>query len=177
MDSDNHNGEEIFESVERRLYVRTVGDIRILYEKRPRRMTEMRLGEFLSKYRLLKPSANGYEKAKNSINEDTFVGPDSEFLVAGTSDTAAPDTMMLTNGQLMKRRQGVVAVPNLLFSGCISKHGNQLMWSPWQRLEEVTGIQDEHETEDQKKVRLEIFPYSLFPIAEEEIEDYDEEEI
>ena len=173
MDSDNHNGEIIFESEERRLYVRAISDIRVLYEKRPQRMAGMVLGQFSCEYRLLKPSGHGYEKAKNSINEDTFVGPDSQRLVAGTNNVAAPETMMLTNGKLMKRRQDLTAVPNLLFSGIASKHGNQLMWSPWQRLEEVTGIQDEHETEGQKKVRLEIFPYSLFPIAEEEIEDDD----
>ena len=167
VDSDNHNGETIFESAERRLYVRTVSDIRILYEARPRSMAGMPLGQFSSQYRLLKPSGHGYEKAKSGINEDTCVGSDSECLVAGTS-TAAPETIMLTNGKLMKRRQDVIAVPNLLFSGCISKHGNQLMWSPWQKLEEVTGIQDENETKDQKKVRLEIFPFSVFPIAEEE---------
>jgi hypothetical protein len=177
VDSDNHNGEIIFESEEKRLYVRTINDIRVLYEKRPQRMAGMVLGEFACEYRLLKPSGNGYEKAKNSINEETSVGPDTLRLVAGTNDVAAPETMLLTNGKLMKRRQDVTAVPKLLFSGITSQHGNQLMWSPWQRLEEVTGIQDEPETEDQKKVRLEIFPYSLFPIAEEEIEDYDEEEI
>ena len=173
VDSDNHNGETIFESAERRLYVRIVRDIRILYEQRPKRMVVMRLGQFASEYRLLSPSQHGYEKAQNSISEDTSLGPDSEFLVAGTSNTIAPETMMLTNGKLMKRREGVIAVPNLLFSGCISKHGNQLMWSPWQQLEDVTGIQEENETEDQKRVRLEIFPLSMFPIAEEENESED----
>ena len=140
-------------------------------------MAGMVLGQFSCEYRLLKPSGCGYEKAKNSTNEETSVGPNSQRLVAGTNDVAAPETMMLTNGKVMKMRQDVTAVPKLLFSGIASKHGNQLMWSPWQRLEEVTGIQDEHETEDQKNVRLEIFPCSLFPIAEEEIEDDVEEEI
>ena len=157
--------------------MRTIHDIRVLYEKRPQRMAGMVLGEFACEYRLLKPSGCGYEKAKNSINEDTSVGPDTQRLVAGTNDVPAPETMLLTNGKLMKRRQDVTAVPKLLFSGITSQHGNQLMWSPWQRLEEVTGIQNEYETEDQKKVRLEIFPFSLFPIAEEEIEDKEEEKI
>ena len=40
----------------------------------------------------------------------------------------------------------------------------------------MTGVQDEQETEDQKKVRLEIFPCSLFPIAEEDNEDEEEGE-
>ena len=171
MDSDNHTGEAVFETENDKSYVRTTSDIRILYENRPDRMNRMVLGEFASQYRLLKPSGHGYEKAKNSINEDTSIGPECDNLVAGTCDTAAPETMMLKNGKLMKRRQGVNAVPNLLYSGCSSKHGNQLMWSPWQQLEEVTGVQDEDETENQRRVRLEIFPFSLFPIEREDSED------
>ena len=73
----------------------------------------------------------------------------------------------------MKRRQGVHAVPNLLYSGCSSKHANQLMWSHWQHLEDVTGEQDEEETENQKRVRLEIFPFSVFPIVKEDSGDID----
>ena len=167
-DSDHHNGEEVFENDERKLYVRTVSDVRILYENRPECMNKMVLGQFASEYRLLKPSGRGYEKAKNSINEATSIGPDSDHLVAGTRETAAPKTMMLKNGKIMKRREDVHAVPNLFYSGCSSKHMNQLMWSPWQELEEVTGVQDEHETEDQKKTRLELLPFSLYPIEEED---------
>ena len=173
LDSDNHNGETIFENVNNQLYVRTAGDLRILFENRPDCMNRMALGELVSRYRLLKPSGHGYEKAKNSINEDTSVGQECGDLVAGTSDIAAPDTMMLKNEKLMKRRQGVHAVPNLLYSGCSSKHANQLMWSHWQHLEDVTGEQDEEETENQKRVRLEIFPFSVFPIVKEDGGDID----
>ena len=75
--------------------------------------------------------------------------------------------MMLKNGKLMKRREDIDAVPNLFYSGCSSKHMNQLMWGSWSKLEEVTGVQDEHETEDQKKIRLELFPFSVYPIEAE----------
>ena len=173
VDSDNHTGEEIFETVNNRLYVRTAGDVRILYENIPDHMSRMVLGELASRYRLLKPSACGYQKAMNSINEDTSIGPGSGDLVAGTCDTAAPDTMKLKNGKLMKRRQGVHAVPDLLFAGCSSKHANQLMWSPWKQLEDVTGEQDEEETANQKRVRLELFPFSVFPVVREDREDVD----
>ena len=60
-----------------------------------------------------------------------------------------------------------------LFSGCSSEHVNQLMWSPWQQLEEVTGIQEQEETENQEKTRLQIFPLSVFPSIEEENENDD----
>ena len=112
VDSDNHNGESVFETVESRSYVRTSSDVRIQYENRAEDMNEMVLGELASKYRILKPSGHGYEKAKSSINEETLIGPLTDELVAGTSNVAAPDTMMLTNGKIMKRRQDVGAVPN-----------------------------------------------------------------
>ena len=173
VDSDNHNEETVFETVNNQLYVRTVGDPRILYENRPDCMNKMTFGELASRYRVLKPSGRGYEKAKNSINEETSVGPECDVFVAGTCDTAAPETMMLKNGKLMKRRQDVHAVPNLLYSGCSSKHGNQLMWTPWRQLEEVTGEQDEEESENQRRVRLEIFPFSIFPVVKADCVDND----
>ena len=93
--------------------------------------------------------------------------------MAGTLDLAAPQAMLLKNEKLMVRRQAVQAVPCLLYSGCSSKHGNQLMWSPWERLEQVTGEQIEEETDDQKNVRQQIFPLSVFPSLEDESEDDD----
>ena len=173
MDSDNHNGEAVFKTTNNNLYVRTAGDIRVLFENLPDSMSRMVLGELASRYRLLWPSDRGYEKAKNSINEDTSIGHETDELVAGTCDIVAPETMMLKNGKLMKRRQGQHAVPDLLFSGCSSKHGNQLMWDRWQRLEDVKGEQDEEETENQKRVRLQIFPFSLFPVVKEDSGDVD----
>ena len=168
LDSDNRNGETVFETGDSRSYVRAFSDVRIQYENRPDGMGGMVLGEFASQYRLLKPSGHGYEKAKISINEETLIGPPTDGLVAGTRNIAAPDTMMLKNGKIMKRRQDVEAVPILLFSGCSSEYANQLMWSPWQQLEEVTGNQEQEETENQKKIRLQIFPLSVFPSIEDD---------
>ena len=167
VDSDNHNGESVFETVESRSYVRTSSDVRIQYENRAEDMNEMVLGELASKYRILKPSGHGYEKAKSGINEETLIGPLTDQLVAGTSNVAAPETMMLKNGKIMKRRQDVEAVPILLFSGCSSEFGNELMWTSWRKLEEVTGIQERQETERQKNTRLQVFPLSVFPSVEE----------
>ena len=82
-------------------------------------MNDMVLGELASKYRLLKPSGHGYERAKSRINEETLMGPPTDELVAGTSNVVAPETMMLKNGKILKRRQDVDAVPILLFSGCL----------------------------------------------------------
>ena len=171
-DSDAVSGYSIFEAPNHNSYVRTA-DIRTHYENRPERMKRMCLGQLACEYRVLKPSGHGYEKAKNSINEDTGVGPNSDVLVAGTSDVFAPMTMMLKNEKIMTRRQEAMAAPNLLYSGCTSKHGNQLMWSHWEKLESLTGGQDVEETEGQKSVRQHIFPLSVFPILQDESEEDD----
>ena len=171
LDSDNHTGEAIFKSEDGKLFVRTNSDIRKLYEERPDRMQPMPLGQLATEYRYLKPSDRGYEKAKNSISDESNVGPNSNDLVVGTSDIFAPTAMRLTSGKLMKRKTERKAVPHLQFFGSTSKHGNQLMWTPWQNLEDVTGQQDETETEDQRKTRLQIFPLSIFPSVQDDSDD------
>ena len=171
LDSDNHAGETIFSSEDGKLVVRTNNDVRKLYEERPDCMQPMRLGQLATDYRYLKPSDWGYEKAKNSIDEESNVGPNSKDLVAGTSDIFAPTAMRLTSDRIMKRKTERKAVPHLQFFGSTSRHGNQLMWEPWQNLEEVTGNQNEVETENQKKTRLQIFPLSIFPTVHDDGDD------
>ena len=168
LDSDNQTGEAIFKSEDEKLYVRTNSDVRKLYEERPECVWLMPLGQLATEYRLLKPSDRGFEKAKNSIDEESNVGPDSNDLVAGTSNMFAPTTLRLRSGKLMKRRAERKAVPHLQFFGSTSRHGNQLMWSPWQNLEDVSGNQNEEETEEQKKARLQIFPLSIFPVVQDD---------
>ena len=171
QDSDNETGEVIFESEGGRLYVRTDGDVRKLYEGRPEGMRAMSLGQFACEYRLLRPSDIGFENAKNSIDEETNLGPNSSDLVAGTINTFAPKAMRLANDKIMKRRVEDKTVPHLLFSGMMSRHGSQLMWTPWQNLEDITGQQDELETVEQQRTRLQIFPLSNFQHIEESDED------
>ena len=127
-------------------------------------MKIMCLGQLLKEYMLLHPSRNGYESARNSINEETQVGGDSEGVVAGT-DVATPQAIKLTDGRILKRRQEANAVPLLLHNGTLSRHGNQLLFQPWQYLEEITGNQEEEETQSQRNRRLIIFPCSLIPFA------------
>ena len=172
-DCDNHSGDHVFQVEEgESTYVRTNTDVRVQYEKRPKTesMESMSLLQFASEYILLQPSRKGFEKASSSINEDTQVGADSESFVAGT-DIPAPETIKLTDGRLMKRRQDGKAVPLLLHTGSVSKHGMQLLLGTWRHLEEVTGDQEEEETEDQRKRRLEIFPFSVIPFAEDDSDD------
>ena len=171
LDSDNHSGDMVFHGEAESWYVRTSSDVRILYEKRPARMDRMVLAELACDYILLHPSKKGYEKATSSIDEDTQVGPDSGHIVAGTVDLAAPATMKLSDGKIMRRRQDGKAVPLLLFSGSISKHGSQVMFSPWRQLEDVDGLQNQEETDEQRSARLKIFPCSVIPHDEEDSDD------
>ena len=171
VDCDNHSGDQVFEVEEGgSKFVRTNTDVRVLYEKRPAVMDGMSLLQLASEYIVLQPSRKGFEKATSSINEDTQVGANSESFVAGTG-IPAPETMKLTDGRVMKRRQDGKAVPLLLHSGTVSRHGNQLLLSPWRHLEEVDGDQEEEETQDQKNRRLEIFPCSVIPFAEDDSDD------
>ena len=175
LDSDNHSGDSVFEvDGSESMFVRSNTDVRVVFEKLPESMKIMCLAQLLKEYHLLHPSKNGYEKARSSIDEETQVGPDSNGLIAGT-DVAAPQTIKLTDGRIMKRRcRGAFAVPLLLHSGTISKHGNQLLFQPWRYLEDVSGIQDEEETQSQRNRRLQIFPSSLIPFADDGDEDDDD---
>ena len=125
-------------------------------------MRKMTLGQFASEYRLLYPSHHGYETAKNTIDEQSKVGPNSDQLIAGTIDLWAPQTMMLFNGGIMKKRDEKAAL-SLPDKGKKNKYATMLLWSPWTELEEVNGEQNEDETEEQKQRRLSVFPASVFP--------------
>ena len=171
VDSDNHSGDSVFEvDGSENMFVRSNTDIRVLYEKLPESMRTMCLAQLLKEYLLLHPSRKGYENSKSSIDGESGVGPASEGVVVGT-DIAAPKAIRLTDGRIMKRRQGVNAVPLLLHTGTVSRHGNQLLFEPWRHLEDVTGLQEDDETESQRRRRLELFPCSFIPFAADEDDD------
>ena len=168
-DSDNQNGEEVFEvqgededEQERKKYVRVKQDVRTLYEMRPEGMRNMRLGQFASEFRRIQRGGRGLQSAKDKIDPTTGLGPDSVHKMAGTPNMMAPQCMQLKNEEIMVRRTGPKAVLHFLYSGKTSKHGNQILWNSWQHLEEVTGVQDKEETDEQRSTRLQIFPTSVF---------------
>ena len=168
-DSDNQNGEEVFEvegedenEENSKKYVRVKQDVRTLFEMRPDRLRSMKLGQFASEYRRIKPGGWGLQSAKDKIDPTTGLGPDSTDMVAGTTNEMAPQCMQLKNEEIMVKRAGKKAVLQLLYSGKASKHGNQVLWSSWQHLEEMTGAQEEEETTEQRNIRLQIFPCSVF---------------
>ena len=125
----------------------------------------MVLGQFLSEYRILKRNSREADTANSKIGEITQ--PTSQ--VAGSEGTTAPQIMLLTNERIAVRRsQGIRAAPHLLYHGTTNKYSNCLLWTAWQHLEEVKPQQEEEETEDQKKMRLTIFPMSKFPSSQED---------
>ena len=165
-DNDNLRGEEVFQDGGEpiKYFVRTEGDVRKLYENMPPVLKgRMVLGQFASDYRRIKASGNGFESAKEKIDPETGVGPASTTPLVGTENQAAPICMKLTNDTIMQMRSGPRAVLRLLYSGAPGRHGNQLLWSPWTYLEEVSGDQDVEESDSQRKNILSIFPLSVFP--------------
>ena len=166
QDSDNQRGDVIFanqaeegEGEETKYYVRTKSDVRILYEMRPPSMRSMVLGFFASRYRRIKPGGHGLEAAKNKIDPSTGLGPDSTEKVHGDDDLMAPQCMQLTNEVVMVKRSGKDAVLHFLYDGKTRRHGSQVLWEPWQFLEEISD-QDQGVTEEQTRRRLEVFPMS-----------------
>ena len=164
-ESDNQTDEDVFVNYENCLYVRTNSDIRKLYEGRPLAVREMRLGQLACEYRLLAASDCGYEKTRSLIDTESKVGPNTTDPIVGTANGYAPQSIMVKGERILKRRENAeaYAVPHLLYSGRLDSYGNQLLWTPWDQLENVNGDQDENETENQARVRLSMFPMSVFP--------------
>ena len=169
QDSDHHRGEIIFasqageegEEEGSRNYVRTKSDVRTLYEMRPLRLHNMMLGQFASEYRMIKPGGNGLQSAKDKIDPGTGLGPDSSDEVIGDENLMAPQCMQLINEDIMAKRSGKKAILHLLYDGRTRRHGSQLLWTPWQFLEQIGNEnQDQDETREQKNRRLEMFPMS-----------------
>ena len=168
-------GEEIFLSRAGEPYMRTMGDMRVLYEARPDSPNAdlMCLGQLASQYRILMPSQQAhsqqaYDKTLGEIDPVTRVGPDSSDRIAGHPERAAPHSMRLKNGKIMvKRSRGADAVPHLLYSGAVSKYSNTLLWCPWRELESIRVDQDDDETPTQKETRLSLLPLSKFQFCKD----------
>ena len=160
-DSDNQTGEEIYSTVEDKLYVRSDGDYRKLYEGIPPhlRLKGLTLGQFATEYAKVHPSWTGYEIARSKISEETQIGPLTRRKLAGEGNEFLPQCMMLTNGTVMRIRDEQVGLVQL-YTGLTTRYSSQLLWSRGQKLEEVTDEQGLLETEGQRSTRLSVFPMS-----------------
>ena len=155
-------------------FMRTTGDIRILYEFRPLVTDPMPLAQFACEYRILMPSQEthykqAYDRTVGEIDPTTNVGPDSSGTIAGPVNRAAPTSMKLGNGKIMvKRSRGAVTAPHLLYSGALSKYSNTLLFGSWRELESLSVDQEDVETDAQRQIRLKLFPLSVFKICKDE---------
>jgi len=170
---DGDEGEDVFLSKRGQPYMRTTGDIRVLYEMRPASMEAMTLAQFATQYMILKPSREthrrlSYEKTVAEIDPATRVGPDSSDLIAGPSNRAAPLSMKLRNEKIMvKRSRGENAIPHFLYSGALNRYANRLLFSPWRELESLDLDQENIETATERQARLEMFPMGVFEYCQE----------
>ena len=171
---DVDRGENVFLSKQGRPYLRTTGDIRVLYEMRPVAMEVMTLAQFAIQYRVLEPSREthrrlSYENTVAEIDPATKVGPDSSELIAGTPHRAAPVAMRLSNEKIMvKRTHGENAVPLFLYSEALNRYANRLLFSPWRELESLDVDREDIETATERQARLELFPTGVFLICPED---------
>ena len=163
--------ENMFLSRDGEPYMRTTGDIRVLYELRPMVTDPMPLAQLACEYRILKPNRDkqAYDRALGEIDSTTNVGPDSSTTIAGTLHRA-PTSMKLRNGKIMVKRSGAFAVPYLLHSGALNKYSNTLLFNPWRELESIQVDQEDIETAAQRQIRLELFPMSVFPVCKDQID-------
>ena len=161
---------EVFLNRDGKPYLRTTGDIRVAYEGRPDALESMCLLQFACQYRVLEQSQEkhfreAYEKTVGKIDPITNVGPNSSEPIPGDCNRMAPNSIRLRQGKVMVKRQGVNAVPQLLYSGAVSRFSNMLLLQPWRELEALQCGQGDLETGEQRKKRLELLPMSDFKVC------------
>ena len=173
-------GEDVFFSQRNHPYIRSTSDVRVLYELRPDSMRDMSLAQFAVQYYVLWPSREDhrtttYQQTVAAIDPVTKVGPDSSHLIAGSPIfSAAPVSMKLRNEKVMvKRKRDEDAVPQLLYSGALTKYANNVLFNPFTQRESIDATREEFETDNEKETRLELFPMGVFTKLEEEEEEED----
>ena len=173
-------GEDVFFSQRNHPYIRSTSDVRVLYELRPDSMRDMSLAQFAVQYYVLWPSqethhTNYYQQTVAAIDPVTKVGPDSSHLIAGSPIfSAAPVSMKLRNEKVMvKRKRDEDAVPQLLYSGALTKYANNVLFNPFTQRESIDATREEFETDNEKETRLQLFPMGVFTKLEEEEEEED----
>ena len=168
--TDEEAGEEVYKSVDRKLmmdkeFVRQDSP-RKSYELRPAAVSVMKYGQFACQYRQLHRSQIGHDKAyEECSNSNTLVGPDSDIQMVGVQGKAAPTSMLLKNGAVMKLREDKVAVP-LLPSDEMNYVTDVLLFGEWQTSDEVTEEAEVNDTplkeEQRRSARKELFPKMVY---------------
>ena len=74
---------------------------------------------------------------------------------------------------MVKRKRDEDAVPQLLYSGALTKYANNVLFNPFTQRESIDATREEFETDNEKETRLQLFPMGVFTKLEEEEEEED----
>ena len=128
--------------------------------KRPPAMRSMTLAQFAVQYY----KKQSHQKAV--IDPISGLGEESTEPVIG-SDELAPKAMQLTNMVIMKRRTRDMPVPLLMLTNALDNYGEQVLFQPWDALEQLTSDRTEEEGRERRRRQLQLFPMAVFPREEE----------
>ena len=105
---------------------------------------------------------------KAVIDPISGLGEESRDPVVG-SEEMAPKAMQLNNMIVMKRRTRNLPVPLLMFNNALDNYGEQVLFQPWDSLEQLTNVRTEEESRDRRRRQLELFPMAVFPREKEAV--------
>ena len=152
--------DDVFTNTNNEIFVITNGDLRKLYMKRPPAMRSMTLAQFAVQYY----KKQSHQKAV--IDPISGLGEESTEPVIG-SDELAPKAMQLTNMVIMKRRTRDMPVPLLMLTNALDNYGEQVLFQPWDALEQLTSDRTEEEGRERRRRQLQLFPMAVFAREEE----------
>ena len=154
--------DDVFTNSKNEAFVITNGDVRKLYMKRPPAMGGMTLAQFAVQY------YKKHHTQKAVIDPISGLGEESRDPVVG-SEEMAPKAMQLNNMIIMKRRTRNLPVPLLMFNNALDNYGEQVLFQPWDSLEQLTNVRTEEESRDRRRRQLELFPMAVFPREKEAV--------
>ena len=152
--------DDVYTNSKSETFVITNCDLRKLYTMRPPAVKNMTLAQFAVQY---------YKKQSNQkavIDPISGLGEESTDPVVG-SEEMAPKAMQLSNMIVMKRRTRDLPVPLLMFSNALDNYGEQVLFQPWDTLEQLTNVRTEEEGRQRRRRQLELFPMAVFPRKED----------
>ena len=152
--------DDVFTNANNDAFVISNGDLRKLYMKRPLAMRNMTFAQFAVQY---------YKKRSEQkvvIDPISGLGEESTEPLIG-SDEMTPKAMQLTNMVIMKQRSRNLPVPLLMLANGLDNYGEQVLFQPWDVLEQLTSDRTEEEGRERRRRQLQLFPMAVFPREEE----------
>ena len=119
-------------------------------------LENMTLAQFAVCYYKLQPHQ------KSIIDPQSNLGPESEESIAGGSLRVPLYVRLSNNIKMKKRTEGKRPVPLMLKSDTQDPYGERLLFKCWRNCEELDDEVTEAEVTQQTKIRLSLFPMSIF---------------